>query len=449
MNMLMRIADRALNRPLLITPDKAEVIISVLSGRIGVSSPEASRFEGDSLDRDENGNLQIITNNDGQRQIKKKPYNVSGSTAIITITGTLVNRGAWIGANSGLTSYEGIQHQIKTAAADPAVKSIILDMHTPGGEAVGAFETGEIVRQAAKSKTVIALVNGMSASAGYAIASGATEIVTTQTGVSGSIGVVLLHADYSRALANEGITPTLIFAGDHKVDGNPFSPLPDSVRADLQAEVNAFYDLFLLTVAKGRGSRLSAAAARKTGARTFIGQSAVDLGLADRVGSFESVLADLSRATGRSTVQNGRPKMDNMNNAPAAEENAGIPKATHDAAVKQARTEGHATGHAEGLKAGAIAERGRLDAIRNAEGIKGSPARLAAALDLAAESPDMAADKVVAFAVKNVPAEAASASLSERGNQPDSLAQINSGLPQGNSGGMSWADFRSKRAASR
>jgi signal peptide peptidase SppA len=293
MNILAHLADRVLNRPLLISPDKAQVILSVLSGRIGINSPEASRFEGDNRDR----------------AGPPKPYNISNGVGIITITGSLVKRGAWVGAYSGLTSYEGIEHQLKTALADPAVKSILLDLHSPGGEAVGAFETAAIVRQVAAAKRVLAVVNGMAASAAYAIASGANDIIVTETGVAGSIGVVMLHADFSRQLDREGITPTLIHAGAHKVDGNPFEPLPDAVRADLQAEVDAFYDAFLATVAKGRGSRMTADTARQTEARTFIGKAAVAAGLADRVGTFESALAELTRPGGHITPTNGSTYM--------------------------------------------------------------------------------------------------------------------------------------------
>ena len=121
MTSLIHIADRVLNRPLLITQDKAQVILSVLAGRIGVSSPEASRFEGTSLDTDENGRVRV------------KPYRVANGVGIITITGSLVNRGAWVGASSGLTSYEGIVHQLKTAAADEAVRSVIPRWRSLGG----------------------------------------------------------------------------------------------------------------------------------------------------------------------------------------------------------------------------------------------------------------------------------------------------------------------------
>ena len=383
MTTLIHIADRVLNRPLLVTRDKAQVILSVLAGRIGVNSPEASRFEGTSGQRDEQGNWKFA------------PYNVSKGVAIITVTGSLVNRGAWIGANSGLTSYEGIQHQLKTALNDSAVHSVILDLHSPGGEAVGAFETAAKVRELAAVKPTVAIVNGMAASAAYAIASGAREIVTTETGVSGSIGVVLLHADFSRNLDKEGITPTLIFAGDHKVDGNPFEPLPESVRTDLQAEVDAFYDLFVRNVAQGRGGRTSADMARATQARMFIGEAAVAAGLADKVGTFDSVLSDLSRASEgtRTNAQSRRIPMSDKTGAPAAD--AGISQADHQAAVTAAEQRGAATATA------------RLAGILGAEGVKGDAARMSAALDLAVKAPAMAAADVTAFVKDNVAAKPA------------------------------------------
>jgi ClpP class serine protease len=74
----------------------------------------------------------------------------------------------------------------------------------------------------------------MAASAAYGLASAANEIVISPTSIVGSIGVVMLHADRSGELAAQGVKPTLIFAGSHKVDGNPFEPLSDAVRADLQ-----------------------------------------------------------------------------------------------------------------------------------------------------------------------------------------------------------------------
>lgn len=296
MSHLIHIADRVLNRPLMILPEKLALIASVLEGRIGIDAtdfkrlefseqlrngPDASRFVGQG---------EMVDPNNPRAGIK---YKISNGVAIIPVLGSLVNRGAWIGASSGMTSYEGLGFQLMDAAANPKVKSILLDIDSPGGEAVGAFEMADRVRAVTKSKPVVAVVNGMAASAAYAIASAATQIVGTSSSVSGSIGVVLMHADYSNFLHQKGIKPTLIHAGAHKVDGNPYEPLSESVHSDLQAEVDKFYSLFVSGVAKGRKGRMTEKAIRGTEARTYIGEAALDAGLVDAIGSFEAVLADL------------------------------------------------------------------------------------------------------------------------------------------------------------
>ncbi|ORE94109.1 putative phage head-tail preconnector protein [Stappia sp. 22II-S9-Z10] len=370
MTYLAHIADRALNRPLLITPDKAQVVMQVLAGRIGIDGPSASRFFGDDIERDEDGKPVVATNEYGFPVVKRKPYNVAEGVAIITITGSLVNRGAWIGASSGLTSYEGIQHQLFTAAKDTDVHAVILDIASPGGEAVGAMETAAAVRELAKAKPVVAVVNGMAASGGYAIASGATEIVTTETGVSGSIGVVLLHADFSRNLANEGISPTLIFAGAHKVDGNPFEPLSDAVRDDLQAEVNGFYEAFLKTVSAGRGRRLTVDGARRTEARTFVGEAAVAAGVADRVGTFGEVMAQLTKTAGGmrpATPATRRNTMDTTTPAPSAAITTGDLEHARNQGVAEGRQAAQAENQAA-IDQAVLAERGRVGAILTAAG---------------------------------------------------------------------------------
>lgn len=411
MTILARIADRVINRPLLITPEKASVIVQVLAGRIGIAAPSANRFEGaPDPEHDEDGNVTV----DAYGYTKMKPYRRSGRTGILSIVGSLVSRGAWIGTQSGLVSYEAIQHQLGLMARDDAIDNAIIDIETPGGEAVRAFETADAMRRLAAVKRTVAVVNGMAASAGYAIASGASEIVTVQSGVSGSIGVVLLHADFSRQLANEGIEPTLIFAGAHKVDGNPFEPLTDTVRAGLQAEVNAYYEQFLATVAAGRGPRLTAAAARATEARTFIGEEAVDAGLADRVGTFEEVLDELRGRSGRPTRSTRRRSMSEHSSGGPGADTPGIPSAEHEAAVAAAREDGAAKALA------------RIGAIAAADGIKGNAARLTAAIEMAARAPAMTAGDVVTYVTTHVaeaPAATADPAATYEAERLGALAQ--------------------------
>lgn len=393
---LSRLADRVLNRPLLISPGKAAVILDVLAGRIGIDNSELNRFTGTDIARDENG-----------RPVARRPYRVERGVAIVPVIGSLLSRGMDLDAESGLMSYEGISHKLRSAAQDPEVESIILDIASPGGEAGGALEMGELVRKISARKRTVALVNNDAASAAYAIASGASEIVTTPTGVSGSIGVVTVHADQSERLAQEGIKPTLIYAGAHKVDGHPFGPLSDSVRADLQERTDSLYLAFTEQVARGRGSRLTATKARRTEAREYRGQDAVDAGLADRIGDFDSVLNELSRRSGtRRRKRSGKMDEDETVGHTAEE-------------LAEARRAGES--------AGATRERERLSAIM-AE-TKGEPAQMAAALDLAMRSPGMSAEDVVGFITANVvpaaaKAEEPAAALSKRHEVPDSLGAL-------------------------
>ncbi|WP_315705050.1 MULTISPECIES: S49 family peptidase [unclassified Bradyrhizobium] len=376
-NVLVHIADRVLNRPLMILPDKLALIASVLEGRIGIDatelkdlalSPEASRFSGSYIGADGNGRV----------------YRVDKGVAMIQVLGSLVNRGAWIGARSGMTSYEGLAFQLAQAAADPEVKSVVLDIDSPGGEAVGAFEMADRVRAVGKSKPVVAVINGMAASAAYAIASAATQIVASPSGVAGSIGVVLMHADYSNALHQKGVKPTLIHAGAHKVDGNPYEPLSADVRAGLQAEVDNFYSLFVSSVAQGRKGRMTEKAVRATEARTYIGQAAVDAGLVDAIGSFETVLADLSKS---GAVRNSNPKRASMDKTyTQAEFDAAVTTARAEttnafkAEFDKATTAANAAGLEQGRKEGVAAERERINGIVGCEEAKG---RSEAALNLA------------------------------------------------------------------
>jgi len=402
---LLRLSDRLFNTPLLIHPAKAQIILGVLSGRIGLEAgmfgldegtegPDASRFIGSARRRD--GSASLARTADG--------------VAIVPVLDTLVNRGAWLDSRSGLTSYEGIAAQLRDAGQDPEVRSVLLDISSPGGEAAGMAGLADLIRSVRQTKPVTAFVNDMAASAAYGIASAANEIVISPTSIVGSIGVVMLHADRSGELAAQGVKPTLIFAGSHKVDGNPFEPLSDAVRADLQASVDAHYRQFLDTVALGRGSRLTANMARATEARTFIGSEAIALGLADRMASFDEVLASLSqnnttpttRPSGRN-ARKGGISMSAEELAPAAEAAAAPP--LEPARLEAPAPQPTAARLEEAVAAARLEERSRIRAIVNCDAAAG---RGSQALMLATETALSAAEaeKILAASPKETRIEA-------------------------------------------
>lgn len=154
------LAARLFNTPLLMDPDKARVIADVLERAAhGEGLAPAQRTEVP-------GNAPSAG---GQR-----PYAVSeGGTAIIPIHGSLVQRSGYLDALSGLTSYQQIGAQLDAAAKDSAVRSILLDIDSPGGEAAGLFDLAERIHGARATKPLFAYVDEQAFSAAYAISSAA------------------------------------------------------------------------------------------------------------------------------------------------------------------------------------------------------------------------------------------------------------------------------------
>jgi len=386
----MRVAARVFGQPLLIRPQEAEIIGAYVRSRMEGVKPEASRFV-------------------GEQQIdaagRWRGYRKVGSVGVISILGELVNRGAWLGASSGLTSYEGIVEQVRQASEDRDVETIVLDINSPGGEALGMADTARAIRRLAAGRRIVAVTNSLAASAAYGLATSGDEIVITESGVAGSIGVVMVHYDHSQRLENMGVRATVITKGKLKAVGHPFGALSEDDLQELDRQASRFMDGFVRLVADHRPD-LSEDRIRALEAGIKIGQDAVDAGLADRVGTFESVIDELTRArSGRFPSQSRRYSMSEKTGSPAADTSAGIPLAEHEAALGRARTEARAAGAAEATQ--------RLGAVLSADGIKGDGRRMAAALDLAVKSPGMSAEDVVSFVTGNVAA----------GTQPEPQAQ--------------------------
>ncbi len=281
-----RIAARAFNTPLLVEPSKAMAFLSGLGPRIlgrrvetpgpddGSEGPVPLPARASILA----GNLSERLRNHGDA-----PYPIVDGIAVIEISGVLIHRGGWIGQSSGQTSYQGIAAQIDAAARDPSVRAVALEIDSFGGEVAGVFDLADQIRALRRNKPVWAFVAEHAFSAGYALASQADRILLPRTGAVGSIGVVVMHADLSSQLDQDGVRVTLIHSGQHKVDGNPYEPLPEAVRDDIQREIDVLRFLFAETVAAGRAGRLSQDAALATEAATYRGADAVSAGLADEV----------------------------------------------------------------------------------------------------------------------------------------------------------------------
>jgi signal peptide peptidase SppA len=266
---LPRIAERLFGTPLMIEPRKMEVIVEAIGPRLSGEAAPAN-----------------IT------PPEQPAYAVSDGVAVIPVMGSLVHRGDWLDAMSGLTSYDSLRQNLSAALLDESVQAILLEIDSPGGEVSGNFDFADMVYAARQVKPVWAIANDLAASAAYSIGSAAEKLFVTQTGIVGSIGVIMAHRDNSAANDKAGVKYTSIYAGARKNDLSPNAALTEEAHASAQARVNDVYDVFVAKVARNRG--ISEAAVRATEAGVFTGQKAVDLGLADEVSTVSEVFRRLA-----------------------------------------------------------------------------------------------------------------------------------------------------------
>lgn len=218
-------------------------------------------------------------------------YDVVEGVAIVPVQGTLVPRSAWVGA-SWATGYNVLQLQLSAALRDPAVKGIALLIDSSGGYVKGLYELVDWfnVARAASPKPVVSLVQDVAYSAAYQLACLGDQISVPRTGGVGSIGTLMVHWEYSQWLEKMGDRVTVIRSGAKKADGNPYEPLPDHVKAEMQALLDEFRDIFAETVVRLRveaGASVTVDAVLKTEARLFEGPkglaTAKSIGLLDQI----------------------------------------------------------------------------------------------------------------------------------------------------------------------
>lgn len=277
--LVSQIYSRAINRPLLVEPGMAETLIDGwLHGRVD-AGPAGE-----------------------PREVMEKV----GHIAVLDVSGPLVSRLADAPAcGAAPVSYEGLMLAFDDLEADANITHIVLRMETPGGEAAQLFDTTDRMVELRKTKTLIAMVDDYAYSGGYGLAAACSEIWLTRTGGVGSVGVVIGHKDVSEKNAKEGVKWTYVHSGAMKVAGNPNEPLSDSARNFMQAESDRIHELFTSSVAAYRG--MDVAAVRGTEAGLYFGQTAIDVGLADHLGTFRELMTELQGGTYTRRRASGQP----------------------------------------------------------------------------------------------------------------------------------------------
>ncbi|TBW02729.1 S49 family peptidase [Azotobacter chroococcum] len=259
-----QIYSRVVNRPLLVEPAMADALIDGWL-RGGVEAGAGGE----------------------PRQILERV----GHVAVLDVSGPLIARAVEPVCGVAPTSYEGLMLAFDEIEADANITHVVLRLESPGGEAAQVFDLTDRMAELRSRKTLVAMVDDYAYSGGYAIAAACSEIWVTRTGGVGSVGVVIGHRDVSEANSKAGIKWTYVHSGAMKVAGNPNEPLSDEARGFMQGESDRLYELFTTSVARYRDMPVEDL--RATEAGILFGQNAIDAGLADHLGTFRELMAEL------------------------------------------------------------------------------------------------------------------------------------------------------------
>lgn len=281
-------------------------------------------------------------------QNKKTEYQVIDGVAVLPLVGVLAKRANLFSQVSGATSYDLFANCLAEAENDPAVQSILISIDSPGGAVDGVTSATEAVRKAGQSKTVVAVVDGMMCSAAYWIGSAASKVyLTSKTSTVGSVGVVTAHQDISGAQEKAGIRTTELTAGKYKRIDSQYAPLTEEGKQVIQDRLDYIYSMFVDDVAQNRGVSTDKVLSDMADGKVFIGQQAIDAGLADGFKAQSELIAELSAKT---------------NFKPGAGSRAKQPGATMSL-TKEDIVRDHPEAAAALREDGAAAERTRIQAI--------------------------------------------------------------------------------------
>ena len=262
-----------------------------------------------------------------------------GSTAIVPVIGPLAADESTVTDSGGErfgTTFDEIRSGVELARGSAMCSEILLYVDSPGGEAIPSYPLVDfLLSMRDGNKPLGAFVARLAGSAALHIATACTRgnLVLTRAALMDSIGTMGFFVEESKRLAADGITVNLIMSDTKHAAGNSLLPMTQGERDRLQAEVSDLGNKFVSDVARARG--VSVDRVREWAAKSWIGQAAVDGGLAD------AVVADLNAAVVRLSSKSNKKGPANMDtktdtgtpaSTPAANTVASIPTTVANAA---------------------------------------------------------------------------------------------------------------------
>lgn len=346
----MSIFEAALSEPWAIRPGALETILAI-ADRTNEVTPEAlEAYRAQSASRD--GVLRV-----------------RDDVAIIDFTGPMFKKANMFQAMSGATSYTSLALALNEALDERKYAGVIGLFDTPGGAVNGCDELGSMIFDARGRKPMIAVVSGQACSAGYWLATAFDKVVLSEASEVGSIGVILGLTDTKEADAKAG-RRSIEFISSKAPNKRPNYDT-DEGKAVYQRRADNLGELFIATVAKHRGVSAETVAKEFGAGGVEIGARAVELKMADEIGTFETAFKQLTKSgnSRRSTRPKGASSMANEPGATGddktftqAELNAAVTKALADSEARRTAITGSDAGKANPKLAATLVSKQHLSA---------------------------------------------------------------------------------------
>lgn len=279
------VRSQILNTPWAILPEKLADIMSFIN----------AKCRGENISADQIAEIKAARGRESHSRLQ-------GTIAVVPVIGSIHHRANMFTETSGGTSAQNLGAKIDALAYDESISAIVLEVDSPGGSVFGVPEVASKIYNARSKKPIVASVAGLAASAAYWLGTAASEMVASPSSQVGSIGVFLAHEDISEMDKKVGIKTTLIKAGKYKTEGNPYEPLSDEAKANMQKMVDEYYELFVEAVARHRGVSISQVKNGFGEGRVVSAKEGLALGMIDRIETLDETLERLSVKTGAKTA---------------------------------------------------------------------------------------------------------------------------------------------------
>ena len=209
--------------------------------------------------------------------------------AVVDIVGTIAADKQSVNSTNTIRS-------LKKAFENKQSKAVVLNINSPGGSPVQSDEIWQEIQYLKKQHTdkkLYAVIGDTGASGAYYIASAADEIIVNPSSLVGSIGVIMPNYGVGGLMQKLGVEDRTMTSGENKAILSMTQPVDATQKAHVQALLDNVHDHFINAVKQGRGNKLKSNDPAIFSGLFWTGEQAIKLGIADRVGSLNTLKREL------------------------------------------------------------------------------------------------------------------------------------------------------------